>query len=213
VKILETVTLIDTGNFSSTQEFKRIREEIERGIQTIENPIGSGKFILNPVKKGNGVTTIKVPCMKYLESKGWELEVRMDLATNIQPGPLDAIRQLPSQPPFVFEWETGNISSSHRALNKMAVGLIEKKISGGILVVPSGNMYPWLTDRIGNVEELKPYFPIFSNLKVDRGYYGIIVIEQDELSSNAPLLEKGTDGRSKKKRLPKKKTKKRKKDK
>jgi hypothetical protein len=120
--------------------------------------------------------------MKYLESKGWELEVRMDLATNIEPGPLDAVKILTSQPPFVFEWETGNISSSHRALNKMAVGLIEKKISGGILVVPSGDMYPWLTDRIGNFEELKPYFPIFSNLKVNKGYYALIVIEQDEIS-------------------------------
>ena len=34
--------------------------------------------------------------------------------------------------PFAVEWETGNIASSHRAMNKMALALKQVRIAGGI---------------------------------------------------------------------------------
>jgi hypothetical protein len=198
MKIIKTVFLINAGPFHNSDEYKSIFQEISQAIATIENPIGSGKFNLNPVKHGNGVTRIKKTCMKHLKSKGWILEERVNLATRLQPGPVDAVKHLQSNLPFALEWETGNISSTHRALNKMVLGLIDKKLSGGMLILPSQEMYPWLTDRIGNFDEIEPYFPIFKHLKVKNGILSITVIEQDELSKKAPLLRKGQDGNSKK---------------
>src|SRR6516162_5754472 len=52
------------------------------------------------------------------------------------PGKFDAMLETKSGP-IVLEWETGNISSSHRSLNKMALGITRGEILGGILVVPS----------------------------------------------------------------------------
>jgi hypothetical protein len=84
--------------------------------------------------------------------------------------------------PFVAEWETGNISSSHRAVNKMALGLLTGRISGGVLVLPARKLYRYLTDRIGNYEELRPYFPMWSALPVADGYLGILAVEYDAAS-------------------------------
>src|SRR6516225_10170453 len=52
------------------------------------------------------------------------------------PGKFDAMLETNSGP-IVLEWEIGNISSSHRSLNKMALGITRGEILGGILVVPS----------------------------------------------------------------------------
>jgi hypothetical protein len=65
---------------------------------------------------------------------------------------------------FCVEWETGNISSSHRAINKMALGILKDILIGGVLILPTRKMYSYLTDRVGNFPELAPY-PNFASLK------------------------------------------------
>ncbi|WP_197484920.1 hypothetical protein [Methylomonas koyamae] len=95
---------------------------------------------------------------------------------------------------FALEWETGNISSSHRALNKMVLGILKGALIGGILILPSRNMYKYLTDRIGNFQEILPYFPTWKNMEISNGYLAIIEIEHDFKDTNAPLIPKGTDG-------------------
>jgi hypothetical protein len=97
---------------------------------------------------------------------------------------------------FAIEWETGNISSSHRALNKMAVGLLDGMLVGGILILPSRDMYRYLTDRIGNYAEIEPYFPVWKNLQIQEGVLAVIEIEHDALSVDVPPIRKGTDGRA-----------------
>lgn len=82
-----------------------------------------------------------------------------------------------------LEWETGNVSSSHRSLNKMAFFIQNQVILAGFLVVPCRSLAQYLTDRIGNFEELEPYFGFWQNSIA--GYTGlleIIGIEQDEVS-------------------------------
>lgn len=117
--------------------------------------------------------------------------------TTAKPGALDACK-VDEGKLFAAEWETGNISSSHRALNKMAVLLLDGRIRAGVLIVPTRKMYPYLTDRIGNYEELIPYFNLWKNVNVEKGYLEIIPIEHDGLSTSAPIIPKGTDGRAKK---------------
>ena len=104
---------------------------------------GSDNFILFPKRKANGVVPIKKNFVKFLEDKGWESEYRMKIASRLRPGPVDAVKFLPENRYFAVEWETGNISSSHRAINKMAIGLLDGVIEGGILILPSRNMYQY----------------------------------------------------------------------
>ncbi|MHB8394398.1 MAG: PDDEXK family nuclease [Candidatus Dormibacteria bacterium] len=98
--------------------------------------------------------------------------------------------------PFVAEWETGNISSSHRALNKMALAMLEKRLSGGVLVLPTRALYRYLTDRIGNYEEIEPYFRVWASLPIDSGFLAVIGVEHDRTSQQVGRIPKGTDGRA-----------------
>jgi hypothetical protein len=97
---------------------------------------------------------------------------------------------------FCVEWETGNISSSHRALNKMSLGILEKVLIGGALIVPTRAMYKYLTDRVGNLQELEPYFLFWRAFNVDEGFLLVIGVEHDAVSLNVPRIPKGTDGRA-----------------
>jgi hypothetical protein len=85
--------------------------------------------------------------MAHLEQAGWKLEEPLNLATLRRPGKLDAVLDT-SHGPVAVEWETGNISSSHRALNKMALGLLKGALAAGVLIVPSRDLYKYLTDRV-----------------------------------------------------------------
>jgi hypothetical protein len=97
---------------------------------------------------------------------------------------------------FAFEWETGNISSSHRALNKMALGMLKGLLVGGTLVVPTRKMYEYLTDRVGNLDELEPYFELWRALNVEYGLLQVVAIEHDGVSRVVPRIPKGTEGRA-----------------
>jgi hypothetical protein len=112
-----------------------------------------------------------------------------------KPGCIDAAKIYP-QGVVVVEWETGNISSSHRAINKMALGLVTKQSVAGVLVIPNMRLAQYLTDRIGNIDELRPYFPVWHNLSVQEGVLELVVIEQDAESTDVPRIPKGKDGRS-----------------
>ena len=99
------------------------------------------------------------------------------------------------------EWETGNISSSHRSLNKMSMALQAELLDAAVLVVPSANLYQHLTDRIGNIRELQPYFYAWSLscASIKQGLLGIMVVEQDELFDSkepADFIPRARTGRS-----------------
>ena len=133
--------------------------------------------------------------MGDLKEQGWKLEEPLDIATVKRPGRLDAVLET-GYGPVALEWETGNISSSHRALNKMALGLLKGVLACGILVVPSRRLYGYLTDRIGNIDELEPYLDLWRSIPCKRGVLDIIVIEHDAISTAVPRIPKGTDGRA-----------------
>jgi restriction endonuclease BamHI len=194
MKIMQRARLIDQGNISSTREWQVVEMDIIDAIGTIEWPEGSGSFTLNPQRKGNGVVPIKEAFILHLQSKQWIEEYRLSA---IGTGKIDAIC-MTNTGLFGVEWETGNISSSHRAVNKMALALLEGVIVGGVLILPTREMYNYLTDRIGNFPELQPYFPLWRALKtsVSQGVLEIIAIEHDTTDPTVPLIRKGTDGRA-----------------
>ncbi len=202
MKVVREETLIDVGGFSASDEWRTIQRQVLSAIRSIEWPTGSGSFTLYPESgkkhgEGNGVGPIKDACMLFLRDAGWELETRLDVATAKVPGPIDATCRVGDRR-FCVEWETGNISSSHRALNKIALGMQIGVLAGGILIVPTREMYRYLTDRVGNWDELVPYFPLWRSLAptVSRGLLSVTAIEQDAVSRTVPRIRKLTDGRA-----------------
>lgn len=99
-----------------------------------------------------------------------------------------------------IEWETGNISSSHRSMNKLAIALRNGIIDVGVLIVPSRLTYEHLTDRIGNIAELSGYLAMWEGLgaSVERGMLAVTVVEHDHLTDDEvfPYLPLGEDGRA-----------------
>lgn len=114
----------------------------------------------------------------------------------LRTGDLDALYKTGDGDFVGFEWETGNISSSHRAVNKLVMAMMHKTLKGGFLTIPSARLYPFLTDRIGNISELRPYLPLWANVRLQEGALRIVVVEQDGEDHQAPLMKKGTDGRA-----------------
>jgi hypothetical protein len=168
-------------------------DEILESIEEVRWPPNSDSFLIYPERgkkrgEGNGVRPIKESFVENLLARGWTPEhpfpLRIENSAS-QLGAMDAGKVFGDDGDFcAVEWETGNISSSHRALNKLSLGLIKESICLGVLVVPTVELARYLTDRVGNLRELVPYFYLWSTLKVPKGYLEIIAVP------------KGTDGRS-----------------
>ncbi len=141
MKIKKIDFLIQEGNFRHAPEFENILNEVKIAVKAVVWPEGSDLFTLYPEKMANGVVPIKKEFIHVLVQQDWMLEHRMSIASRIRPGPIDAVKKLPNGKFFAVEWDTGNISSSHRALNKMAVGLLDGVLAGGILILPSRDRY------------------------------------------------------------------------
>jgi len=200
MKIIHIEHLISTGEFSTSSAWRDVKNQITEAIRSVEWPLGSGSFTLHDQlgKKrgeGSGVKPIKDACMRHLRENGWSLETPVRIATVRRPGNMDATLPI-GRRLFCVEWETGNISSSHRALNKMALGLQKGILVGGVLIVPTRDMYKYLTDRVGNFRELEPYFPFWRSVPIRDGILAVIAIEHDAVSKDVPRIEKGTDGRA-----------------
>lgn len=200
MKILRVETLLSKGPYASSKSWRATRNALHRAVRRVSWPPGSGKFTIYPESgkkrgQGNGVKPIKQGLMVALAKGGWKLEQPLDLATLKKPGKLDAVLQS-AYGPVAVEWETGNISSSHRALNKMALGLLKSKLAAGVLIVPSRKLYKYLTDRVGNIDEIEPYFDLWRSIPCAEGVLEVVVVEHDAESLSVPRISKGTDGRA-----------------
>ena len=200
MKIMREVELISRGRFARSEEWKSIRKKLHKAISRIDWPTGSGKFTIYPEsgKKrnmGNGVVPIKSGLMLDLARQGYRLEAVATLGGNARFGHFDAVLDTLSGP-AVVEWETGNISSSHRSLNKMALFLSEGRIAAGTLIVPTRALYNYLTDRVGNMQELEPYLKLWRSIPCKNGVLEIIAIQHDATSTKVPRIKKTTAGRA-----------------
>ena len=212
MKIVAWDTIVDAGGYSQTSAFARARADVEAAIAEVVWPIGGNEFTIYPQSgkksgEGNGVVPIKAGFATAIHARGWELEKRAPRAANTEdaiikgsrPGAFDAHLTFDGNEPlpFVAEWETGNISSSHRAINRILLGIRIGYVSGGVLILPSRNLAQYLTDRIGNEPELWPYRPLWSEARLaPLSYFGMVVIEHDRTSLSVPRIPKGTDGRA-----------------
>lgn len=209
MKIPRADTLVAQGAFARSSEWEAIRAHIHKAVCAADWPPGSGSFTIYPESgkkrgEGNGVKPIKDEALRFLTRTPppiadgrWVTEHPWPVGERVKPGKMDAAFLLPGDTGLVaFEWETGNISSSHRSINKVCLGLLSGRLKAGVVVVPSRALYPYLTDRIGNIAELEPYFPLWQATPCQEGVMEVIVFEHDAVSRDVPRIPKGTDGRA-----------------
>lgn len=204
MKIVRCEYLIRTGKFPSSTQWARVERNIRQAIRAVDWPPGTGQFKIFPQsgkkrRQGNGVVPLRRSFQKHLKKLGWSLETRLSIAPREQPGPLDATIEMRSaklRRTFAVEWETGNVSSSHRALNKMAFGIQRGILIGGALILPTRNLAQYLTDRVGNIEEIEPYFDYWKSIRCKNGILAVFAVEHDATSKRVRRIPKGTDGRA-----------------
>lgn len=135
MKILNTVTLFDhlAKNGSHPAWFKKVDREIASAVKAIKWPAMNAKFILNPTKKVTVSNRSKKLSKRHWQAKDGLLSTASKYWKVSNTGPIDVVKKLRAGLVAV-EWETGNISSSHRALNKLALGIANNHLVGGVLV-------------------------------------------------------------------------------
>lgn len=199
MKITYSTCLLDVGTVSKSHEWLVTFGQIQQVIQNMGHPTEPGPFTIYAQSgkkrgEGNGVVPIKEILMKKLPNTGTR-EVSLPLKSGDKLGKIDFVFTL-SNYKFALEWETGNVSSSHRAVNKMLLGLYDGVMQAGLLIVPVKNFAQYLTDRVGNYEELVPYFPLWRQASIKNGILYILGIEHDLISMDVHRFKKGTDGRA-----------------
>lgn len=159
---------------------------------SINNMIG---MINNSSKHCNGVVPIKEGCYQLLEEEyGWFREKPLDSFSE-KGGPIDVYKEFHSNKDFLrvgLEFETGNISSAHRSMNKLALGIANGDLDFAVLIMPVHNLSYYLTDRVSNYEELYPYYGL-----VDNYPFAFLGFDAESYNNTYPILPKGRDGMSK----------------
>lgn len=200
MKIVHIETVVSCGLYAKSTHWRKTRRSIHAAVKKCVWPPGSKTFTIHPQSgkkrgEGNGVGPIRLEFIKELRQRGWTIEGAAKNRLGQELGDFDAVLLGP-QGPIVAEWETGNISSSHRSMNKLTMLVSDGVIAAGTLVVPSRKLYVYLTDRIGNYKELEPYLKLWKSVPCKRGVLEIVVIEQDAESFRVPKIPKTTAGRA-----------------
>jgi hypothetical protein len=228
MKWLRTLILIDQGDVISSKDWMTVHKSYVRAIRSIDHPAGTGKLSLRRKVKlpraqwrRNGVGYLRARFLENMQKvEGWKPETNVDLGRDRKQPPIKLYPSLetyrepitsdfggfdfttigPEGAKVAIEWETGNISSSHRSMNKLGIALMSGTVQIGVLILPSRNLYEHLTDRIGNIGELSGYLSMWEGLKsgVKRGLLAVSVVEHDNLTDDAalPHLRTGKDGRA-----------------
>lgn len=164
-------------------------------FREIADSINSMVSIINNTEKNcNGVVPLKEPCYRMLEETyGWYREKPLDILSE-KGGPIDVYKSFSDGDGFFnvgIEFETGNISSAHRSMNKLHLGIHNKELHLAVLMMPMHRLSYYLTDRVSNYEELRPYFSLVSGVP-----FIIIGFDVENYSLDVPGLAKGRDGMS-----------------
>ncbi|MYM35468.1 hypothetical protein GTP38_14120 [Duganella sp. FT94W] len=229
MKWLRTLVLFNEGGVLSSNGWAAVHQSYQDAIEKIYHPPFSGALTLRAKRRRNngkdfdrnGVAYLRSHFLRnMLELEGWTSEGDVDLDKERQQpaillypscehyrepitsgfGGFDFVTTTLDGLKVAIEWETGNISSSHRSMNKLAIALKTGIIQVGVLIVPSRDLYSHLTDRIGNIAELSGYLEMWESLrpKDGKGLLAITVVEHDALSDDPdlPYLPTGSDGRA-----------------
>jgi hypothetical protein len=225
MKWLRTLIIFDQGDLVNSKDWAAVHASYVNSILGIDHPEGTGTLTLrrrtrvNGRYQRNGVNYLRSRFLNNMVNvQKWTSEGLVDLAktrpqviTKRYPsmedyqepitsefGEFDFTTTGPEGTKIAIEWETGNISSSHRSLNKLCIALSAGILQVGVLIIPSRMLYTHLTDRIGNIGELSPYLSFWQSVQVtvSRGLLAVTIVEHDELTDDKKVayLPQGKDG-------------------
>lgn len=173
------------------QAFNEILYSIKSMVNTSKNT-----FVINNSEKNfNGVVPIKEKCYSCLETKFYWYREKPLECFPFKGGPIDVYKEFLNNTTSLnvgLEFETGNIASAHRSMNKLSLALEKNELQLAAIILPIHKMSYFLTDRVANYEELEPYF----DLLINRSFI-VLGFDAEEYHPNAPRLPKGKDGMSK----------------
>jgi hypothetical protein len=198
MKLVHIERLVQAGAIDKEAFWSNAIQDVVISIKEVvwppRNP--AGEFVIFPELgkkrgKGNGVVPIKNAFLGSLHGKGWYTADRSN------PERFDAVKYHDDNYISV-EWETGNISSSHRSINRFILAHEKNRCQIGLLVLPTKNLAKYLTDRVGNFEELSHFFPVWRAMSRlwDKGAIWVFAVEHDREDTNSPRIAKGTNGRA-----------------
>lgn len=189
--------LVRGGGFENSAQWRSALNDVLDAIAVVTWPPDGtpGQFIIHPQSgkrrgEGNGVRPIKTAFLEALNDRGWSTRERAN------PDRFDAVSPATGGRYVGMEWETGNISSSHRSINRFVRAWLRGDAWGGILVLPTRRLARYLTDRVGNWEELAEYVAVWESHVWSRGAVAAVAFEQDGESLGVPRISKTTDGRA-----------------
>lgn len=178
--------------------FARAYQEVVSSICSSAWPIGAKTFTVNnSTKNANGVVPIKELCYVMLEETfNWFREKPLNVLKieKKKGGPIDVYKEFVEAEEIKrvgLEFETGNISSAHRSMNKLLLGLKRQEIDLAIILLPIFELSYFLTDRVSNYEELEPYFEVTEGRP-----FIFIGFNAEFFDPSVPYIPKGTDGMS-----------------
>ncbi|CAN7767887.1 restriction endonuclease [Paenibacillus sp. LjRoot153] len=181
------------------QLFKQAFDEVISSICSSVWPRGSNNFTANNSEKNiNGVVPLKENCYIMLEEVyNWFREKPLDVLKieKEKGGPIDVYKEFREGNALRrvgLEFETGNIGSGHRAMQKLILGINRQELDLAIILMPVKEFAYYLTDRITNYEELEPYFE-----NAEGKPFIFIGFNADAYDSSVESIPKGKDGMSK----------------
>lgn len=183
---------------SKDRLIQQVYHEVKTSICSPIWPINSTIFTINNSKKNiNGVVPIKELCYTLLEDTyNWYREKPLDVLKmeKKKGGPIDVYKEFIENNDLKrvgMEFETGNISSAHRSMNKLLLGLKRGELDLAVILMPVKQLAYYLTDRVTNFEELEPYFELTEGQP-----FIFIGFNSEAYDPNVPLIPKGSDGMS-----------------
>jgi hypothetical protein len=198
---IDKVYLTDIAKqlITSDKLCKQAYDEVITSISSSVWPKSSNIFTINNSEKNvNGVVPLKENCYIMLEETyNWFREKPLDVLKyeKKKGGPIDVYKEFRDGDTVRrvgLEFETGNISSAHRSMQKLLLGLNRKELDMAIILMPVFELAYYLTDRVTNYEELEPYFE-----NAEGKAFVFIGFNADAFDSSVEIIPKGKDGMSK----------------
>lgn len=186
MKWCRTILVVNNGGAAESEDWRTLHDSYTRAIKSIDHPAGTKSLTLRKkyreqksgAEKRNGVKYLRERFLQHMTNdEHWTAEAQGEIEIAQMPAVLKSYPDMQSHTEEVqsmfggfdfltrtkggfraaIEWETGNVSSSHRSLNKLVIALNASVINAGVLILPSRDLYEHLTDRVGNIQEVSPY--------------------------------------------------------
>jgi hypothetical protein len=197
MRLIQRVDVLARGGAENEPWFRRICEEIQKGISLVACPPGADKFNINP-SDGNGIIPIKAAVLRCLsQCLGWSHEAAAPAPSLEADGcPAGVVKWIAEKGQrFAVRWETGSVALCHQAFNTLVLEILQGKLVGGALILPSKNLHRFLKDWTCSFDKLQPFFPLWAKVAHEQTcVLSVFEVEHDAEDRLLPLIDQNLEG-------------------